>query len=108
MRREPGQSWTDSVLAGCDERVAVVSVPQVHWTDRSLVDLDAVARRARQIGAALVVDASQSTGAMPLDVTALDPDFLVTMGYKWLLGPFALGYLYVAERHREGTALEDN
>jgi len=45
---------------------------------------------------------------MPLDVTALDPDFVVTVGYKWLLGPFALGYLYVAERHREGFGLEDN
>jgi selenocysteine lyase/cysteine desulfurase len=108
VRREQGQTWTESVLASCDERVAVVSVPQVHWTDGSLVDLDAVAGRAREIGAALVVDASQSAGVMPLDVATLDPDFLVTVGYKWLLGPFALGYLYVAERHREGTALEDN
>jgi len=108
VRRERRQRWTDAVLARCDERVAVVSVPQVHWTDGSLVDLDAIAQRAREIGAALVVDASQSAGVMPLDVTALDPDFVVTVGYKWLLGPFALGYLYVAERHREGLGLEDN
>lgn len=106
--RERGQAWTDAVLAACDERVAVVSVPQVHWTDGALVDLDAVARRSREVGAALVVDASQSAGAMPLDVKALDPDYLVTVGYKWLLGPFGLGYLYVAERNRDGTPLEEN
>ena len=29
------------------------------------------------------------------------PDFLVSVGYKWLLGPFGLGYLYVAEEHRD-------
>lgn len=108
VEREPGGTWTDAVLAACDERVAVVSVPQVHWTDGSFVDLDAVAGRSRAVGAAFVVDASQSAGAMPMDVAALDPDFLVTVGYKWLLGPFALGYLYVAERHRDGRPIEDN
>ncbi|RSS63402.1 aminotransferase class V-fold PLP-dependent enzyme [Streptomyces sp. WAC07061] len=108
VRRERGQSWTEAVLAAIDERVAVVSVPQVHWTDGALLDLDAVAAAARAVGAALVVDASQSAGAMPLDVGALRPDFLVTVGYKWLLGPFGLGYLYVAPRWQEGRPLEEN
>ena len=106
--RQPGQSWTEAVLAACDERVAVVSVPQVHWTDGALVDLDAVAERSRQVGAALVIDASQSAGAMPLRVDVLRPDFLVTVGYKWLLGPFGLAYLYVAPAHRDGRPLEEN
>jgi selenocysteine lyase/cysteine desulfurase len=108
VRREPGQSWTEAVLSACDERVAVLSVPQVHWTDGSILDLAAVARRRTEIGAALVIDGSQSVGAVPLDVAALDPDFLVTVGYKWLLGPFGLAYLYVADRHREGRPLEEN
>jgi selenocysteine lyase/cysteine desulfurase len=106
--REPGQSWADAVLAALDERVAIVSVPNVHWTDGSLVDLGPIAARARELGARLVIDASQSVGAMPLDVGELRPDFLVTVGYKWLLGPFGLGYLYVAEEHREGEPLEQN
>jgi len=108
VRRQQGQSWTQAVLAACDERVAVVSVPQVHWTDGALVDLDAVAGRSREVGAALVVDASQSAGAMPLRVEDLRPDFLVTVGYKWLLGPFGLAYLYVAPAHRDGRPLEEN
>jgi selenocysteine lyase/cysteine desulfurase len=45
---------------------------------------------------------------MPLDLDAVRPDYLVTVGYKWLLGPFALGYLYVAEAHRDGVPLEEN
>ena len=86
--RRQDQTWTEAVLAALDERVAVVSVPQVHWTDGALVDLRAVAARARQVGARLVIDGSQSIGAMPLDVKEIEPDFVITVGYKWLLGPF--------------------
>lgn len=32
----------------------------------------------------------------------------MTVGYKWLLGPFGIGYLYVAEEHRHGEPLEEN
>ena len=108
VTRQPGQTWTDAVLAALDERVAIVSVPNVHWTDGALVDLGPIAARTQELGARLVLDASQSVGAAPLDVADLKPDFLVTVGYKWLLGPFSLGYLYVAEEHREGEPLEQN
>ncbi len=108
VEREPGQSWTDAVLAVLDERVHVVSVPNVHWTDGALVDLAAVADRSHEIGARLVIDASQSVGAMPLDVRALRADFVTTVGYKWLLGPVGVSYLYVADEHRDGVPLEEN
>lgn len=108
VSREPGQSWTEAVLDALDESVAIASVPNVHWTDGALVDLEAVARRTGEVEARLVIDASQSVGAMPLDVGALRPDFLVAVGYKWLLGPFSVGYLYVAEQHRCGEPLEEN
>jgi selenocysteine lyase/cysteine desulfurase len=108
VAREPGQSWTEAVLGALDERVAVVSVPHVHWTDGALIDLVAVGARARDVGARLVVDGSQSVGALPLDVEVIRPDFLVSVGYKWLLGPFGVGYLYVAEHHRSGQPIEQN
>ncbi|MEV4510057.1 aminotransferase class V-fold PLP-dependent enzyme [Dactylosporangium sp. NPDC049525] len=108
VTREPGQTWTDAVLAAIDERVDIVSVPNVHWTDGGLVDLDRVAARTRAAGARLVVDASQSLGVMPLDVAALRPDFVVSVGYKWLLGPFGRGYLWAAAEHRDGRPLEEN
>ena len=108
VEREPGQAWTEAILAALDERVAVVSVPNVHWTDGSLIDLDTVVERVRALGSRLVVDASQSAGAMPLDLARLRPDYLVSVGYKWLLGPLALSYLYVAPEHRDGEPLEQN
>ncbi|MDT7661549.1 MAG: hypothetical protein QOD04_1105, partial [Pseudonocardiales bacterium] len=108
VRREAGQTWTEAILEVLDERVGVVSVPNVHWTDGALIDLTAVSARAHEIGARLVIDGSQSIGVMPFDVAALRPDFVVTVGYKWLLGPFGVGYLYVGEQHREGEPIEQN
>src|SRR6266545_2945364 len=93
--RGKGESWTDAILKRFDERVKVVSVPNVHWTNGALIDLKRIGQRAREVGATFVVDATQSLGAMPTDVEELRPDFLVTAGYKWLLGPFSLGYMYV-------------
>lgn len=108
VARPADGDWTAAVTAAVDERTAVVAVPQCHWTDGSLVDLVAVGEAARGVGAALVVDATQSLGAMPLDLAAVRPDFLVAAGYKWLLGPYSLGYLYVAPQHRDGLPLEHN
>ncbi len=108
VERERGQSWTDAVLAALDGSVAIVSVPNVHWTDGALVDLEAVAARAHELGARLVIDGSQSIGAMPLDVTALRPDFVIAVGYKWLLGPFGVAYMWVAPEHRDGEPIEEN
>jgi selenocysteine lyase/cysteine desulfurase len=108
VERRYGQRWGEAVVAALDERVAVVAVLATHWTDGGSVDLAAIGARAREAGAALVVDASQAVGAMPLDWRRIRPDYLVTVGYKWLLGPFALGYLHVAESHRDGVPLEEN
>jgi selenocysteine lyase/cysteine desulfurase len=83
-------------------------VPNVHWTNGAVLDLEAIARATRAAAAALVVDASQSLGALPLDISIVQPDFLVTVGYKWLLGPLGVSYLYVAERHRDGRPIEEN
>ena len=107
VERRDGRTWGEAVLEELDERTAVVAVLATHWTDGGAVDLAAIGERARQAGAALVVDASQALGAAPLDLAAVQPDYLVAVGYKWLLGPFALGYLYVAERHREPVSLAD-
>jgi selenocysteine lyase/cysteine desulfurase len=108
VARRPGENWTDAVTAAITDQVAVVSVPQVHWTDGAWIDLPTVGAAARAVGAALVVDASQSLGAVSFDVAAVRPDFVVSVGYKWMLGPFGRSYLWVAPRHRGGEPLEEN
>jgi len=102
-------SWTEALLEAIGGDTAVVALPNCHWTDGSLVELVRVGEAARAVGAALVVDASQSLGAYPIDLAAVRPDFLVTVGYKWLLGPYGLGYLYVAPAWRErGVPIEQS
>lgn len=100
--------WTAAILEAIDERTAVVATPNIHWTDGSLVDVAAVGVAARAAGAIFVVDATQSLGALPFDVTAVQPDYVIGGGYKTLLGPYSLGYMWVAEEHRLGMPLEHN
>ena len=109
VQRESGMDWTEALLQAIDERTAIVAIPQCHWTDGSKVDLERVGERVRAVGAALVIDASQSLGVVPLNLDRIQPDFLTAVGYKWLLGPYALGYLYVAPKWREvGVPLEQS
>jgi selenocysteine lyase/cysteine desulfurase len=98
--------WTEAVLSRIDDTTAVVCVPQVHWADGRAFDLMAIGEAARAVGAALVIDASQSLGAVPCDVAAIKPDFLISVGYKWQFGPYSYCYLWVAPRHRTGTPIE--
>ena len=108
VARPPDHDWTTAVLERIDEDTAVAAVPNCHWTDGSLLDLPAIGRRVREVGGALVVDATQSLGAYPLDVGEVRPDFLVAAAYKWLFGPYSFGFLYVDPARREGVPVEEN
>ncbi len=98
--------WTSALLDKISSRTAVVAVPNCHWTNGGLVDLVAVGSRCREVDAALVVDGTQSLGAHPFDLEKIGPDFLITATYKWLLGPYSLGFVYVAPRHLSAQPLE--
>ena len=106
--RPDDHDWTRAVLGRLSGRTAVVAVPNCHWTDGSLLDLVEIGGRAREVGAALVVDSIQSLGAYPFDVEAVRPDFLVASSYKWMLGPYGVGFMYVGEEYREGVPVEHN
>ncbi len=109
VEKSAADAWTDAVVAAIDDDTGVVAVPNCHWTDGALVDLVAVGARARSVGATLAVDASQSFCAYPMDVREVQPDFLVSVGYKWQLGPYGLGYMYVAPQWRDtGAPLEES
>jgi selenocysteine lyase/cysteine desulfurase len=108
VKREPGQTWTEAIVDAIDERVVVASVPNVHWTNGALVDLPRVAASLRDAGAELVIDASQSLGSLPLDIATLRPLAVVAVGYKWMLGPYSLGYMYADPRLHDGEPLEEN
>lgn len=103
-----GREWNTRLLDAIDRDTALVALSHVHWTDGTRFDLAAIGRRARECGAAFVVDGTQSVGAMPFDVQALEPDALVCAGYKWLMGPYSIGLAYYGPRFDGGVPLEEH
>ena len=108
IKRPSDDDWTPAVLDRLEETVSVVSVPACHWTDGTRLDLEAIGRAARSVGARLVLDISQSVGMQPFDVKVVRPDFVVSVGYKWLLGPPGMSYLWASPANREGRPLDAN
>lgn len=102
-----GESWNAELLEAIDPGTAVVALPQVHWTDGTRFDLERIGKRAREHGAALVVDATQSIGAHPFDLRLIHADAVVCAGYKWLLGPYAIALTYIGQRYDDGEPLEE-
>jgi selenocysteine lyase/cysteine desulfurase len=102
--------WTAAILAVVERPgaapVGLASISSVHWSDGGAVDLDRMAKALRQQGAAFLIDATHAAGVMTLDVTTLDPDFVIFPTYKWLLGPYGRAFIYVAKRHQHGVPLE--
>lgn len=112
VARPSDGDWTASLLAAIRRPgalpLALATLTPLHWTDGTLIDLDRLAPAIRDAGAALVVDATQAVGAVPVDVGRLRPDFLAFPTYKWALGPYGLAFLYAAPHRQDGTALEEN
>jgi selenocysteine lyase/cysteine desulfurase len=106
--RPTDHDWTSAVLDRIEEKTALVTVPNCHWTDGCLLALTRIGEAAREVGASFVVDGIQSLGAHPFDVSEVRPDFLVASCYKWLLGPYGLGFMYVGEEFRNGEPIEHN
>ena len=103
-----GEEWNHALLESIDGDTACVAVAQVHWADGTLFDLERIGRRCREVGALFVVDGTQSVGAMPFDVERIRPDALVVASYKWLLGPYSLGFAYLGPRLlRDAQPLEE-
>ena len=102
------EAWNAALLDAIDERTAVVAVPELHWTDGLRFDLDAVGARARTVGARLVIDGTQSVGALPFDVGRTRPDAVACAGYKWLTGPYSVGVAWYGPAFDGGTPIEEN
>lgn len=102
-----GARWNERLLEAIDADTAVVALGHVHWTDGTRFDLETIGERAREVGAALVVDGTQSVGALPFDVQRIRPDALVCAGYKWLMGPYSVGLAYLGPLYDGGVPLEE-
>ena len=102
-----GPEWTARALDAIDANTAVVAMGTVHWTDGTRFDLDAIGARARDVGAAFILDGTQSIGALPFDVERIRPDAVIVAGYKWLMGPYSTGLAWYGPRFDGGQPLEE-
>ncbi len=84
----------DALEARLDERTLLVCVPHASFTSGATVDLPRLVARAHEVGALVVVDAFQTVGVVPLDVTALGVDIVIGGAHKWLCG-VGTAFLYV-------------
>jgi len=107
VARPDDHNWTKAFIEAIDKKTKVVALSACHWTDGTIVDLMQIKQKCLEVGAALVVDATQMLGAHPIDIENLDPDFLVASGYKWLLSPYGFSLMYVSERQWDKRPLEE-
>jgi selenocysteine lyase/cysteine desulfurase len=103
-----GRDWNDRILDAIDRDTAFIVMASVHWMNGTKFDLEKIGVRCREVGAKLIVDGSQSVGALSIDVEACKIHALVCASYKWLMGPYSTALSYIHEDFNEGVPLEES
>lgn len=103
-----GKKWNERILDAIDKDTRAVAIPNVHWVDGTLFDLEAIRKRTKDVGALLIIDGTQSIGALPFDLEKINPDAVMCAAYKWLLGPYSIGIGYYGEYFDSGKAIEES
>jgi len=89
----------DDVRAAMRPETRLVAVVHASNVTGAIQPIEAIARLVHENGALFLVDAAQSLGHVPLDVSQMEVDLLAAPGHKGLLGPLGTGVLYI----RSGT-----
>ena len=103
-----GQQWNTNILSAINENTALVAMGNVYWANGTLFDLKAIREKTNQYNSLLIIDGSQSVGALPFSVKEINPDALICAGYKWLFGPYGCGYAYFGSYFDNGNSIEEN
>jgi len=103
-----GQNWNTAILEAIDDSTKMVALGHVHWADGTLFDLKAIRTKTTAHNALLVIDGTQSIGALPFSVQEIQPDALISGSYKWMMGPYSLGVAYYGPAFDGGEPIEKN
>jgi len=93
----PGEITPELVEAALSPRTKLVALASCHFFSGYRIDVDAIGRMLHAHGVLFSLDAIQTLGAFPLNVEHVD--FLSADAHKWMLGPVAIGIVYVKKRH---------
>ena len=103
-----GENWNTRILNQINTNTSVVLISSVHWMNGLKFDLEKIGEKCRANGVKFIVDGTQSTGAIRMDVKAYKIDALICAGYKWLFGPYSTGLMYISDEFENGTPLEES
>ncbi|GAA4975529.1 aminotransferase class V-fold PLP-dependent enzyme [Algibacter aquimarinus] len=102
------EHWNESILKHINKNTAVIAMGNIHWSNGSLFNLKGISKKAKEHNALLIIDGSQSIGALPFSIKDIKPDALICAGYKWLFGPYGCAYAYFGEYFDNGNPIEEN
>ena len=94
-----GRVTVEAVAAALTSRTRLVALASCHYLTGWRIDIDGIGRLCRERGILFSLDAIQTLGAFPTTVEQVD--FLSADAHKWMLGPMAIGIVYVAKRNFE-------
>lgn len=94
-----------ALIAALDRRVKLLAISSVQYASGLRMDLERLGSACRKHSVLFCIDAIQSLGALRMDVAALEADFVIADGHKWMLGPEGLGVFYSRPQARERLQL---
>lgn len=103
-----GKTWNEHILEAINSNTKLVACGHIHWADGTLFDLKSLRQKTKDVGSLLVIDGTQSVGAVPFDMEEFQVDALIVAGYKSLMGPYSIGMAYYGEAFDGGNPIEEN
>lgn len=103
-----GAIWNENILNAIDDNTALVALAPVHWADGTKFLIKEISNKAKKHGSLLALDGTQSFGALPYDQREVQADIIVAASYKWLMGPYSIGFAYYSDAFAEGRPIENS
>lgn len=108
LYKNRGERLTKSIVDAIRDKTAAVCLGNVLWTDGTKYDLLRISKKCKEHGTLLIIDGTQSIGALEFDLQIIQPDAILCAGYKWLMGPYGMTLGYFGAAFDDGVPIEDN